>query len=145
MGKRGPKRSNPLGTITAKGYVRNYHLPSGRLRMWHDVVWEEHFGAIPDGYDVHHKNGIKTDNRIDNLELLSKLDHKREHSGCYKDADGSWIKPCRKCGAHKPIDSEYYKRKDGISPWCRACVIENAVRNKRKRKAREHPWYGETD
>jgi hypothetical protein len=134
MGARGPKRKNPIGTITPKGYVRNYHAPSGRQRLQHDVVWEQHHGTIPDGHDVHHINGDKTDNRIENLEILPKLDHKREHSGCYKDSGGKWIKPCRKCGKHKEVDGDYYVRKDGISPWCRACCIESAVLNKQKRR-----------
>lgn len=111
-----------------------YHAPSGRHRMEHDVVWEDHNGPIPRGFQVHHKNETKTDNGIENLELLPPLDHKRIHSGCYKNASGGWIKPCCKCGAHKPVAIEYYERHDGISPWCRACCIANAIANKRARR-----------
>lgn len=135
MGLHGPKPKNGTIKPTLKGYIRRYHAASKRNRMDHDLVWESHHGSIPKGYQIHHINEIKTDNRIDNLELVDALTHKRLHSGCYL-IDERWIKPCRKCGSHKPVDTEYYKRSDGISPWCRACVIKNVDTNQRKRKGK---------
>lgn len=102
--------------------------------MEHDVIWEAANGPIPKGYDVHHKDEDKLNNDMDNLELLKKVDHKRVHSGCYEQHGIIW-KPCRKCGVSWPVN-DYYKRKDGISPWCRPCCIANAVENKRKRRAK---------
>ena len=47
---------------------------------------------------------------------------------------GEWWKPCRKCGELKKVVTDFYKRKSGISPWCKSCCVRNAVENKRKRK-----------
>lgn len=46
----------------------------------HRVVWEEAHGPIPKGYHVHHRNGDITDNRLENLELMSAGDHTRHHN-----------------------------------------------------------------
>lgn len=137
MGTRGPKPKHEFGfgSITKKGYVRGFDKASGRQRMLHNLVWEQHRGLIPENYQVHHINGIKTDNRIENLELLSPIEHKRLHSGCFRDEQGEWHKPCRKCGIEKHLETNFYKRKDGISPWCKGCCKENVMLNKRKRRA----------
>lgn len=42
-------------------------------------VWINCNGAIPDGMDVHHKDGDKSNNEIENLELLSRSDHLKRH------------------------------------------------------------------
>ena len=122
------RRQYGSGSITAKGYIRKNGV------MVHRIVWERENGRIPDGFQVHHKDGNKENNNIDNLELLSALEHKRIHSECYKDEVGEWWKPCKKCGEYKRVESDYYKRIDGISPWCKSCCVANAVKNKRKRK-----------
>ncbi len=68
--------------ITAKGYRRVYDCVEKRSRMEHDLVWEHVHGPIPAGFFIHHVNHNKLDNRIDNLELIDPLSHKRHHSGC---------------------------------------------------------------
>lgn len=47
--------------------VRRGHKKK-RLHVW---VWEELVGPIPDGMEVDHINGIKTDCRIENLRLVT--------------------------------------------------------------------------
>ena len=46
----------------------------------HRLEWQKHNGGIPDGYVIHHKDENKLNWNIENLELLSRADHIREHS-----------------------------------------------------------------
>lgn len=119
------------GNITPKGYRRIKR--NGRLRMEHDLVWEGANGPIPPGHDVHHRDFDKLNNRLDNLQLLTKLAHKRLHSGCVE-ISGVEHKPCRKCGEFKPI-AEYYQKPDGIMTKCKPCCVADAVANKKRRRA----------
>lgn len=72
--------------INSKGYSLKpsgyYEITRGenKFRPLHDVIMEQHIGRklTPDEV-VHHKNKIKTDNRIENLQLLSKSEHNRLH------------------------------------------------------------------
>lgn len=120
------------GYITSKGYHRVYDKTQKRYRFKHNIVWEKYYGKIPDGMQVHHIDHNKLNNDISNLKLVDSLTHKRIHSGCVE-KDGILYKPCRKCNEFKPI-GDYYKRKSGISPWCKQCCIKNAVGNKKRRK-----------
>jgi len=57
-----------MSYLNDNGYVivrRN-----GKKYFEHRLVWQGVNGQIPNGCVIHHKNGIKTDNRIDNLELI---------------------------------------------------------------------------
>lgn len=44
------------------------------------LVWTAFNGEIPKGYDIHHINGIKSDNRLENLCLKNHSEHSTEHN-----------------------------------------------------------------
>ena len=57
------------GCIGVNGYITT------RQKYQHRLVWEKHFGKIPEGFVVHHKDGNRQNNDINNLELLPKIQH----------------------------------------------------------------------
>jgi hypothetical protein len=67
-------------TETKGGYLRGTLADKSRVLM-HRYVWEkESRTKIPTGWDIHHKNCDKQDNRFENLECLPKAEHTRKYS-----------------------------------------------------------------
>lgn len=56
-----------------------YYLNSTIRKRLHRYVWEKEIGSIPKGCQIHHINGNKADNRIDNLSMLTASGHQRLH------------------------------------------------------------------
>jgi len=50
-----------------------------RIRLVHVLIWESVYGPVPVGYVIHHNNFIRTDNRLENLQLMWGPDHLRLH------------------------------------------------------------------
>lgn len=74
-----PSKFNPISMSTGfrrrivNGYVQ-IDANDGWV-MEHRFVWEQTHGLIPRGWIVHHINGIKDDNRLENLIALSRNKH----------------------------------------------------------------------
>ncbi len=58
--------------------------------MAHRVIWVYFKGDIPENIEINHKNGIKTDNKIENLELMTSSQNKKHafKMGLFKPAKG---------------------------------------------------------
>lgn len=55
------------------------------------VVWEEAHGnqPFPEGMAPHHKNGVRNDDRPDNIEPKTRSEHAKEHiKTCLRDSHG---------------------------------------------------------
>jgi predicted nucleic acid-binding Zn ribbon protein len=48
-----------------------------KLGRLHQEVWKAHYGAIPDGYEIHHFDGDPSNNTIGNLRCVTSGEHKR--------------------------------------------------------------------
>lgn len=121
--------------LKKKGYVLIYmpHHPradaNGRV-LEHIVVWERANGMIvPDGYVIHHKNGIKDDNREENLELMKRTEHIVHHNSRRKLSSETKSKISRKT-KERLADKRNHPRFKDID----ICEIERQIRNGMKVK-----------
>jgi hypothetical protein len=54
---------------------------NGKKDYVHRAVWFRYYGPIPAGWQVHHIDGNRMNNSIDNLICMSHEDHEAVHKG----------------------------------------------------------------
>lgn len=76
------KKLNEDGYVVLRGKPLRKRINYKDGILEHIYVYEQYLGYEIDTsiYVVHHKNGIKTDNRLENLQLLTKSEHAKIHS-----------------------------------------------------------------
>jgi hypothetical protein len=87
--------------VDAIGYIRTRckKHPKGRNGYVHEqvLVMEEHIGQrpLPAGYDVYHINGVRRDNRLENLQLITHAEYRQHHTIDMSDRE------CTSCGSNQ--------------------------------------------
>ena len=75
-----PKKTEPVPPhskcILHQGYIRpSGYGQVGRNKLAHRVIYEQIYGPIPDGYDIHHVCGVRACINPDHLRALTRLGH----------------------------------------------------------------------
>lgn len=107
-------------------------------------VWEQLYGPIPEGYDIHHKNENPKNNDPGNLQLIPSEEHNAYHQRKREDhrigEDGIEERKCQRCLAYKKL-SDFNTRTDGTyQGYCKLCARESlqAWRKKNRLKANQY-------
>lgn len=71
-----------IATLDKDGYYWITSRKEGNHHKFlHRLIWEDFYGfKIPKGFHIHHKNKIKTDNCILNLQLIREYEHSLIHN-----------------------------------------------------------------
>lgn len=89
------------GGKTADGYIAV--RIAGKLHRTHRLIWIMHNGDIPEKKFIDHRNGIRDDNRIENLRVVN---HQQNHFNRTKAKGYSWQKSIQKWRAYLTVDGE---------------------------------------
>ena len=105
----------------------------GRTTGLHRAVIEESLGRrLSSDEVVHHVNGDKTDNRAENLIVMSPTAHSQLHTRIHP-----VTKTCRACGVIFSPPAKRRKRTQTCSPQCRRSLLASLARAQHERQRAE--------
>lgn len=94
--------------VNQSGYIRIKYR--GEKFLAHRIVWEMHYGKIPEGMQVDHINHDRTDNRIENLRLVNANENGKNQKSSTRNKSGvvgvSWKSQKNKWHAQIMVDGK---------------------------------------
>jgi len=115
------------GCVNPDGY-KMLSIDGKRVRE-HRMVMEQYLGRkLRLEEHIHHVNGNKLDNRIENLKIVNNVTHKQEHERKYETGE----KQCSKCKKVKKLDCFKFRinspkcsnRHRFYDSWCKQCCTD---------------------
>jgi len=136
-GKRGAENHNWRGGVRIINGYRQIKVNDGRTKSGyvceHRLVMERHIGRqlLPNEV-VHHLNGNKLDNRLENLELLTHSEHARLH--------GETLRTVRTvtCGICRTEFRDRYSKSRATRFCSRRCGAKSAAALRISKKGIRH-------
>lgn len=120
----------------------NYFRPSIHLAMagvesLHREIWKDHFGPIPEGHSIHHRDGDTGNNDPSNLVCLSSSEHQAIHAVASRERGRSpkalahmdairpktvaWHRSEEGRAWHRQHGREAYQRRQPLESTCDHC------------------------
>lgn len=133
------KKQNRI-QVLVQNYSRKYPYlllcKDGKIKthLVHRLVWEAFNGPIPDGMQVNHINEVKTDNRLENLNLMTPKENINWGTGIERRCNARWgrISEEERAKRKKEYAKEYSKK---YAPDYRKKNQEHINELQRKRRA----------
>ena len=99
------KMDKPIGSDNGRGYL--ICRISGKTHKVHRLIWLYHYGKLPEG-DTDHINGVRSDNRIENLREATRTNNNynksstpntsSKYKGVYRRRGNKFVAEIRKDG-----------------------------------------------
>lgn len=122
----GNKDGNIRSVKNSKGwYLTTQIFDKNKIRKTvriHRLVAETFIGDIPEGYEIHHKDGNRQNNFVGNLEIIESKQHRIltliEHPECVEALNNA-----NKYGLRKPI-RQYTLDGHYVAEYANSCIAE---------------------
>ena len=128
-------RKRGSGHITSDGYLLRW--VDGKFILDHRLVMQKNLGReLLETEHIHHLNGDRMDNRVENLQIVTNSEHHAIHHRDKRNTETH--KACPKCN-QVLLRSEFHKNKsrpDGCRIRCKTCTRKENNQWRKRMKGR---------